>query len=85
MHPVYVALREVTWHGCMVYTEHRTGSSFTWHHPCNNQTVLQVHHFGGCPKRAMKVYDTDLAAQEQRIALFKSDHHHLIGTSENIE
>ena len=25
---------------------HRYCSSFMWHQPCNNQTVLQVYHFG---------------------------------------
>ena len=29
-----------TVHGCMVYTEHADDSSFTWHQPGNNQTVL---------------------------------------------
>ena len=38
-----------TVHGCMMCTQNvcRDGNSFTWHQPCNNQTALQVHHFGG--------------------------------------
>ena len=52
------AWSDVAWM-CGVHRMHQTGSSFTWHHPCNNQTALQVHHFGGCSKRAMKVYVTD--------------------------
>ena len=40
----YVILHEVTYmvHGCMVYTKQRCRdrSSFSWHQPCNNHTVL---------------------------------------------
>ena len=27
---------------------------FWWHQPCKNQTALQLHHFGGYSKRAIK-------------------------------
>ena len=39
MHPTYVALHEVMWHGAWLYGLHRRcldGSSFTWHQPCNS-------------------------------------------------
>ena len=58
-HPTYVTLHEVMWHGAWLYGVRRThqdGSSFTWHQPCNNQTVLYVHHFGSYSKRAVKSY-----------------------------
>ena len=45
MHPKYVSLHEVTWYGAGFYVVHRTcqaGSSFKWHQPCKNQTVLQL-------------------------------------------
>ena len=31
-------------------------SSFTWHHPCNNQTVLQVCHWGEYLNHTTKIY-----------------------------
>ena len=45
MHPKYVSLHEVTWYGAWFYVVHRTcqaGSSFKWHQPCKNPTVLQL-------------------------------------------
>ena len=73
----------VNW--CMVewgtQTLCRDGSSFTWHQPRNNQTVLSVHHFCGYSKRAMKRIHSIIqnhmrhkrseSAQEQRIELYK--------------
>ena len=42
-------------HGCMVYTERaETAAVFTRHQPCNNQTALYVHKFGGYSKRDIK-------------------------------
>ena len=32
----------------------RDGSSITWYQPCNNQTALYVHHFGGFSKQNKK-------------------------------
>ena len=42
MYPWYVASNKPKLvHGCIVYTElHQDGSSFTWHQPRNNLTVL---------------------------------------------
>ena len=37
-----------------VHRTHRDSSSFTWHQPCNNQTVLYVQHSPGCSKCARK-------------------------------
>ena len=42
-------------HGAWLYGGRRTcrdSSSFMWHQPRNNQTVLWVHHFGGYSKKA---------------------------------
>ena len=58
MHPMYLALHEVKWHGAWSYGVHRTyqdGSSFTWHQPCNNQTMLNAH-FSGYSKCTIKSY-----------------------------
>ena len=59
MHPMHVALDEVTWYGVWLYVVHRTqrdGSSFEWHPPCKNQTMLQLHHFGGYSRCAVQSY-----------------------------
>ena len=59
MHPTYVALYEVTWLGawlCGVPRTCRDSNSLEWHHPCKNQTALQLHHLGGYSKRVVKSY-----------------------------
>ena len=88
IHPTYVALNEVTlyvnWCVVALCTQNvcRDSISFTWHQPCNNQTALQLHHFGGYLKRAIKGYNYSLkiecvksaeTARQQRIALYKSN------------
>ena len=66
IHPTYLALSEVTlyvnWCVVALCTQNvcRDGISFTWHQPCNNKTALQVHHFGGYLKRAIKGYNYSL-------------------------
>ena len=45
MHPTYVVLHEVTWHGAWLYGAHRTrrdGSSFTWHQPWKNHSAVST-------------------------------------------
>ena len=57
MHPMDVALHEVTWHGAWLHGVHRPcrySSSFTWHQPYNNQTALYVHPFSRYSKYAVK-------------------------------
>ena len=50
---------EVRRDGAWLYGVHRMrrdGSSLEWHKPYKNQTALQLHHLGGCSKRAVKSY-----------------------------
>ena len=73
-----------------LYGVHRCqdGSSFEWHQPRKNQTALQLHHFGGHSKRAVKSYSHSFrvacdnkgcseCAREQRTALYKGDQQQL--------
>ena len=41
--------------------DYQGGNSFTWHQPCNNQTALYVHHFGGYSKTCCVQLVTDSA------------------------
>ena len=43
-------------YGAWLYGVHRMpqdGSSFEWHQPCKNQTVMQLHHLGEYSKQIM--------------------------------
>ena len=44
----------------------RDGSSFTWHQPCNNQTVLSAHLYGGYLKKKKKKIAGQYSASVQR-------------------
>ena len=85
MHPTYVALHEVMWHGawlCGVHRTHPDGSNFLWRQPCNNQAVLQAQHSGENSKKMKRKASHSFrstcdehseSAEEQRIVLYKCD------------
>ena len=67
---MYVVLHEVTCHGVWLYGMHRMcwdSSSFTWHQPCNNKTVLLVHHFSGGEEGAVAAWRDSDSASCQRV------------------
>ena len=77
--PYNVALHEAMWGGAWLYGVHRTcrnGSSFTWHQPCNNRKVLQVHHSGRYTKCSFSImrWKCSESAWKWRIILYKSNH-----------
>ena len=85
-------------HGCMVYTKSAPRrQQFHVALPRNNQTALQVHHFGRSSKRAIKSWESHDSHEslritcdkravspgdwERRIALYKSDQQQLLWNS----
>ena len=76
MHPTYMALHEVTWHGawlCGVQRTRRDGSSFKWHQSCNNYATLYVYNFGEYSKRAIKAsHSCRILCDESTVNLFES-------------
>ena len=53
-------------------------SSFTCHHPCNNQTALYVHHFGGYSRCTIKSYSHSFrfACDKSTVSLLESREQH---------
>ena len=78
---MYVVLHEVTCHGVWLYGMHRMcwdSSSFTWHQPCNNKTVLLVHHFSGGEEGAVAAWrDSDSQPHAKESSAFTTSPHRL--------